>query len=392
VEKNRKKIIYLTSRNAKDRREWSGTLFYMAKSLEKNSGEVIYVGPYSPKILVFILRVFRKFIEIVFRKKYNINYNYLLVLAYKLHFTSIIKKEKPEIVFAPSASGEMSLLKLDCPIVYLGDITFELLIDNYPNFTNLIKLNLWEANIIERKTYNNAAALVFSSEWAINSAKNFYGIPDYKNILIPYGANMDVIPKREEVINKKIEDKVKILFLGVDWIRKGGDIVYNAFIELLNNDVKAELLVVGCTPPDSYKHENIKVIPFLNKNKEGDFKVLYKILLDTNFLFVPSRSDCTPIAFCEANAFGIPVITSDVGGITSVIKNEINGYTFPLSTDPKKYADIITSFYKKITNYNELVISSRNYYESNLNWDQWGKSMDQLFDNLIENSKSETKQ
>ena len=392
MEKNRKKIIYLTSRNAKDRREWSGTLFYMAKSLEKNSGEVIYVGPYSPKILVFILRVFRKFIEIVFRKKYNINYNYLLVLAYKLHFTSIIKKEKPEIVFAPSASGEMSLLKLDCPIVYLGDITFELLIDNYPNFTNLIKLNLWEANIIERKTYNNAAALVFSSEWAINSAKNFYGIPDYKNILIPYGANMDVIPKREEVINKKIEDKVKILFLGVDWIRKGGDIVYNAFIELLNNDVKAELLVVGCTPPDSYKHENIKVIPFLNKNKEGDFKVLYKILLDTNFLFVPSRSDCTPIAFCEANAFGIPVITSDVGGITSVIKNEINGYTFPLSTDPKKYADIITSFYKKITNYNELVISSRNYYESNLNWDQWGKSMDQLFDNLIENSKSETKQ
>jgi len=391
VEKNRKKIIYLTSRNAKDRREWSGTLFYMAKSLEKNSGEVIYVGPYSPKILVFILRVFRKFIEIVFRKKYNINYNYLLVLAYKLHFTSIIKKEKPEIVFAPSASGEMSLLKLDCPIVYLGDITFELLIDNYPNFTNLIKLNLWEANIIERKTYNNAEALVFSSEWAINSAKNFYGIPDYKNILIPYGANMDVIPKREEVINKKIEDKVKILFLGVDWIRKGGDIVYNAFIELLNNDVKAELLVVGCTPPDSYKHENIKVIPFLNKNKEDDFKVLYKILLDTNFLFVPSRSDCTPIAFCEANAFGIPVITSDVGGITSVIKNEINGYTFPLSTDPKKYADIITSFYKKITNYNELVISSRNYYESNLNWDQWGKSMDQLFDNLIENSKSKMK-
>ena len=285
----------------------------------------------------------------------------------------------------------MSLLKLDCPIVYLGDITFELLIDNYPNFTNLIKLNLWEANIIERKTYNNAEALVFSSEWAINSAKNFYGIPDYKNILIPYGANMDVIPKREEVINKKIEDKVKILFLGVDWIRKGGDIVYNAFIELLNNDVKAELLVVGCTPPDSYKHENIKVIPFLNKNKEDDFKVLYKILLDTNFLFVPSRSDCTPIAFCEANAFGIPVITSDVGGITSVIKNEINGYTFPLSTDPKKYADIITSFYKKITNYNELVISSRNYYESNLNWDQWGKSMDQLFDNLIENSKSKMK-
>ena len=359
----------------------------MAKSLEKNSGEVIYVEPYSPKILVFFLKIFRKTIEIVFRKKYNFYYSYLITLAYKFHFTSIIKKEKPDVVFAASASPEMSQLKLDCPIVYLGDITFELLINNYPNFTNLAKINLWEANIIERKTYKNAAALVFSSEWAVNSARNFYGVPDYKNFIISYGANMDTIPDRNDVINKTIKDKVKILFLGVDWIRKGGDIVYNAFIELLNNEVETELLVVGCTPPETCKNENIRVIPFLNKNKEDDFKVLYNILLETNFLFVPSRSDCTPIAFCEANAFGIPVITSDVGGITSVIKNKTNGYTFPLSAEPKKYADIITAYYNKTLNYNELVISSRNYYESNLSWDQWGKSMDKLFNTLIKNYK-----
>lgn len=385
--KSKRRIVYLTHRNAKDKREWSGTLYYMAQSLSKHAGEVIYVGPYSPKLLVFFLKAFRRIVKILFKRNYNIAYSYPLSLAYKYYFTRKIKKINPDIVFAASASVEMSHLKLECPIIYLGDITYNLLVDNYPNFSNLIRISITESEIIERKTFKNAAALVFSSEWAANSAEQYYHVPKKKIHIISYGANMDIIPERNDIIHKSIEQKVKILFLGVDWIRKGGNVVYESFVELLNQGVNAELTICGCTPPKECKSDKMIVIPFLNKNNEADFKILYNILIETNFLFVPSRSDCTPIAFCEANAFGIPVLSTDVGGITSVIKNGVNGYTLPLDTNPIEYTKIILSYYRRELDYSTLVTSSRNFYETNLNWDQWGIALDNLMSNLTDEVK-----
>src|SRR4030042_4313992 len=93
------KIAYLTYRDAKDKREWSGTLYNMAVSLAKNAGDIVYLGPYSPKPILFILKAFRKFSEIVLRKRYNIFYSYILTLFYRFHFTRKIKRVKPDVVF-----------------------------------------------------------------------------------------------------------------------------------------------------------------------------------------------------------------------------------------------------------------------------------------------------
>lgn len=377
----RLKIAYLTFRDATDKREWSGTLYYMAQSLSKHAGEVHYIGPYKPSTLHFFLKVFKRLNEIFLRKKYSIAYSYILALFYKIHFSKKIKQLKPDIIFAASAAPEMSLLKLDhIPIVYLGDVTFELLPENYPNFTNLSQLSLFECDHLERKAFNRANALVFSSKWAVDSALQYYRIPENKIHLISYGANMDKIPETEEISNKTIGKKLKLLFLGVDWNRKGGKDVFEAFEELLKRGIDAQLTVCGCIPP--VQNPNMVVHKFLNKNKADDFKILYNILLDTHFLFVPSKSDCTPIVFCEASAFGIPVITSNVGGITSVVKERINGHTFPLETTKEEYAKLFESYYSNPDKYRQLSASSRKFYESNLNWDVWGKKMYEIFEQL----------
>jgi glycosyltransferase involved in cell wall biosynthesis len=380
-----KKIVYLTSRNAKDKKEWSGTLYYMAQSLSKHSGEIIYVGPYSPKFVIFFLKVFRRLSQVIFRKNYSLPYSFLLAFIYKIYFERKIKKIKPDIVFAPSASGEMSLLKVKCPIVYLGDITFRLLIDNYPNFSNLSSLSIREAEQLEKIAFNNASSLIFSSQWAVDSAQNDYHVPLSNLHMISFGANLDKIPSIEEITDKKLDGSLKLLFLGVDWIRKGGDIVFETFEQLLNQGVDVELIVCGCQPPKV--NDKMRVITFLNKNIESDFDKLYKILLESHFLFVPSRSDCTPIVFCEANAFGIPVLTSSVGGIQSVIHDGVNGYTLPLSTNSSvQFSQIILSYVQKSKNYNDLVISSRQFYDVNLNWDQWGCKVNEIFEQLMQDN------
>ena len=383
MENKKKRIVYLTSRDAKDKRAWSGTLYNMAHSLSEHAGEVIYVEPYEPRFVLFVLKVFRLIWKILFRKKYNIFHSYLLSYAYKLHFNPIINELNPDIVFAAAATPECSLLNVKCPIILINDITFDLLKDNYSNYSNLAKLSLKESNYIEKRAMTNASAIVFSSNWAANSAKNFYEIPSAKIYEISYGANMDKIPTRDEALLKPNDNITHILFLGVDWERKGGDIVFDTFIDLINRGLNCHLTVCGCVPPERCKSTEMTVIPFLNKNKTDDLKILYNILLKTNFLFVPSKSDCTPIAFCEANAFGIPVITTDVGGITSVIKNGKNGHTLSLDTAIEQYADIIEDYYNNSTKYKNLVLSSRSYYDTNLNWEQWGKSLDKIIRELV---------
>jgi len=355
----------------------------MAQSLSKHAGEVIYVGPYSPKILLFILKALKKTIQIIFRKNYNITYSYILSMAYKYYFTPRIKRANPDVVFAASASVEMSQLKLNCPIVYLGDATFNLLNGTYSNFSNLVGFSRWESELIENKTYKNSAAVVFSSTWATNSAINDYKVSPEKIHLIPYGANLKAIPKPEELIHKSISSKIKLLFLGLDWERKGGDIVYLSFLELQKKGVNVELTICGCIPPKHVQHTEIKVIPFLNKNNDTDFKVLYNLLLESHFLFVPSRSDCTPIVFCEANAFGIPVITSEVGGIPSVIKNGINGYMLPVDAKPEEFAGLIATFSDGSSDYSKLTRSSRAYFDDTLNWDSWGIALNQILIDAI---------
>ncbi|MBL0181104.1 MAG: glycosyltransferase family 4 protein [Chitinophagaceae bacterium] len=120
--------------------------------------------------------------------------------------------------------------------------------------------------------------------------------------------------------------------------------------------------------------KNVTVIPFINKSVKEEADRLYNILLQTDFLLLPTRAECAGIVFCEASAFGIPSITTDTGGVSTYVQNGINGFTLPISSGAEAYADKILDLYSKEDAYRQLCISSRNKYDATLNWDAWGAS------------------
>src|SRR6266849_969607 len=95
----------------------------------------------------------------------------------------------------------------------------------------------------------------------------------------------------------------------------------------------------------------------------------------SDFLLVPTRADCTPIVFCEANAFGLPVITTDTGGVAEVVRDGENGFLLPYSARGAAYADVIAKAYRDDQRYAELVSASRTAFENRLNWDAWGATV-----------------
>ena len=70
--KRRKRIAFLTLSDPKDRGSWSGTIYYMARALEKHCGEIIYLGPFRSK-LARIGKLMDKTSRLVWKKHMIIN-------------------------------------------------------------------------------------------------------------------------------------------------------------------------------------------------------------------------------------------------------------------------------------------------------------------------------
>lgn len=320
----------------------------MLKALQHEFANVVIVGPiWSRHIITAYVFIIDVLLRITIRKRFNTMHNSLRSRCYANYLERRLKKTPVDILFAPAASVEIAHLKTETPICYLSDTSFDQIMNYYGSFSNFTIKALKESNQIEQSAIKNSAIQVYSSNWAANHSKSFYRAK--KTFTINFGANLDKIPERYE-IKKSYDSTINLLFLGNDWERKGGPIVLEAFELLDKKGFDIKLKICGCRP--NIKHQKIQIVPFLNKNNKEEMKEFELIMRETHLLFLPTRADCTPIVFCEANAYGIPVITTDTGGVSSLIENDINGYIYPKDVEPDAYANkieflIITNQYLK---------------------------------------------
>lgn len=76
------------------------------------------------------------------------------------------------------------------------------------------------------------------------------------------------------------------------------------------------------------KDADIVVYPYIDKSSARGQKLFEQILRQSHYLIAPTLFDCFGIVYCEASAYGIPVLTTDVGGISQAVRNGHNGFLF----------------------------------------------------------------
>lgn len=384
------RIAFLTRFDPNDRRVWSGTLFHMMTALQRTCGDVSSLGP-AGRALYFAGGLIRRGILLPLGK--NIDYTHTVVLSKALArtFRRRLTRTNFDVVFAAAARTELAYLETDLPVIYYIDQTARQFRDYARNLRGLSDWAVEQTEHLERRAFRQAERIVLPSKWAADSALQDYGVPPEKVSVIPMGANIEDIPALEEIKSRRsngASSDCRLLFVGVDWERKGGDLALETLIALRNRGLNASLKVVGCTPPRGKMHPHMQVIPFLNKSIPEERLQFNDLLREADFMLFPTRKDASPIVCAEANAFGLPLIASDVGGLA--VRNGENGILLPAGASGNDYADTIQGLLNDRPRYLALAQSGRAAYDSRLNWDAWGRSMNVLFQEVYSTKRYET--
>lgn len=85
------------------------------------------------------------------------------------------------------------------------------------------------------------------------------------------------------------------------------------------------------------KDVNVRMLGILGQED------LYKQLMDSTFYIHPSYIDNSPNSICEAQILGLPIIATNVGGVSSLITDHETGFLVP-ANDPLMIASIIVKY------------------------------------------------
>ena len=365
-------IALLTASDAKDRRSWSGTYYYLAQSLQKHCGEVSFIGPLPAFSEMLLGRITHKSAQLFLHRNFAFRHTHAVSRRYAKVATTRLSGQPFDVIFALSGATEIAFLETDIPIVLVEDANFAVLCDYHQHFSYLLNSSAYQIDDIQRRGISKAAMVLYPTIWAAKAAIESYHADRQKTHVIPFGANLEKVPTKDKIFGKREPDRCRLLFVGVDWERKGGEIALETLIALEDLGIMAELIICGCIPPRGVIHPRMKIIPYLDKNDECQREELEELYMQSDFFLLPTRNECFGIAMCEANAFGLPVITTETGGVSEVIQNGENGFTLPYNARGDAYAEVIARVCGDLCQYNYLVKSSRAAYEERLNWDAWG--------------------
>ena len=356
-----------------DKKRWSGTNYSTREALELAGHTVEWIKYDNTNLF---LKIYNR---IIYKLIYGNGTPTYSRLSSWLKVKTIHENlEKYDVIFIPGQIDLVAGLKTKTPIIYYGDGTVPLMVDYY--WFNFTKRAINEAKELELKAARNASINIYASNWARNSGIKEYKIHSSKAKVIPFGANLSYADT-DNISNIDKNDRINIIFSGVDWKRKGGELAVNACEKLVEDGYDVRLTIVGIKDLD-YREKGLDFIDylgFLDKEDETQYLKYLDAWRKADILLLPTRAECAGIVFNEASAFGVPSLSVDTGGVADYVKNNINGYRMPLSANGEDFALKIEEWIKE-DKLSTLSKGAKKIYKSRNNWRTWGISFNKLLE------------
>ena len=363
---------------------WSGLPYFIRRSLEGAGVEVETCVLREPNPTGSLLRF--AYWKLFRGKRFLRSCDKRLHKYYAKQIERGLRSLRADVVFCPS-SWPVAYLQGNIPMVFWTDACFAGMLNFYRSFSNLAPVNVADGHAAESAALQRCSRAIYSSDWAAATARENYLADPSKIRVVPFAGNLAERPSLREVaafVAQRDVRQCNLLFIGVDWERKGGEIAVEAVKSLNERGFNAQLTIVGCLPPPSVSLPSyVKVIPFIDKSTAEGSRLFNDLCRSSHFLMTPSRAEAFGLAIIEGNYFGLPCLATDVGGIPSIIVNEVNGRLFALSARGASYADFILEVMRDPGRYRSLALSSADFADRHYLWELSGPTVAGILNDVV---------
>jgi glycosyltransferase involved in cell wall biosynthesis len=225
---------------------------------------------------------------------------------------------------------------------------------------------------VEQRGLDACDQVIFSSQWAAEIALQNYAVPRNKVHVITYGANIIRSPDRSqisEIVGRRNGPPFKAILVGVEWQRKGVSKAIAVVGELRKQGMDMTLRVVGCTPPSGVEVPSyVEVFGRVPKDSPEGERRFCELLQSAHVFLLPTIAECAAVSLAEANAYGLPVVVSDVGGNASLVKEGVNGHLSAIDAPSFVWAEALRKVIDGPVAYRDRCLRAHAYYEDELSW------------------------
>lgn len=355
------RIAVLAADDPLNIRTWSGTPYFMTMALKERFHTLVVR---APRARWFNLA--RRTISKVTSGRTDLAWDPRMAERDANRIARRLKTEQIHVAIAVACSPISAYLAKQIPTIHISDATVPLMRDYYSEFSVLPEFIAKRAYEMDRASVLNSRVCLYPTQWAANSALKDYDANPTRVFANSWGANIEHRTNATEPES----NTCNLVFIGVDWKRKGGQIAVDTVNELAAAGFPIHLHIIGASP--SMAASNVITIHgFINKRTAEGRRKFDELMQQSAFLFVPTRQDCYGLIFPEANSYGVPVITTITGGVPDVVQEGVNGHLLPIDAPASAYAELIRSIWSDRPRYDQLRQTSKIRFDESLNWGSW---------------------
>lgn len=184
----------------------------------------------------------------------------------------------------------------------------------------------WRLN---RGALRRARHVVAWSTWTKQGVVDGYGIDAADVTVVPPGVDVALWHHDRGVAAD--DAPVRILFVGGDLARKGGDVLLDAF-----RDVRAGLAAAGDDPDRVELHlvtkSAVEPVPgvVVHAGLGPNSPELVALYRRSDVFCLPSAGDCLPMVLSEAGAASLPLVSTPVAAIPEIVRDGDTGLIVPV--------------------------------------------------------------
>jgi glycosyltransferase involved in cell wall biosynthesis len=248
---------------------------------------------------------------------------------------------------------------------------------------------------LDQLTLDKCAMVVVAADWLKELCETTYTVQPKKLQVIPFGANIgdQFIPSIKNILKNRVSTPYQLTFIGKNWQMKGLPLAFEVCERLIKTGRDVVLNVIGTSVPrvttrraishrlhyhrftekESFMYRYSRAafvndLGFLNKDEPLENQKFIHTLEQTHFLLHPTSFDCFGLVLAEANAHGVPALTTDIMGPRSVVRDGMNGYKFANSDFVDSAVKTIDELMQDPKKYLSLAKRAYSEYQTRLNW------------------------